>query len=735
MASSEQETNRLIATVALKIRQSLNLSDILQATVDGLRELLRCDRVIVYRFEPDWSGIVTVESVSEDRWSLINSIIKDPCFEESWTLKYRQGEVTAIANVSSGNIDECHQEFLESFDIKANLVAPILLPKSGERVEPEENNQLWGLLIAHHCQEPRQWQKSDFNCIKQIGNQVAIAIQQAELINRNYQELRQRKLAEQQNQQTRQFLQTIIEHLPVAVFVKDAHAENFGKFQLWNPATEKLLGLEAQEALGKTVYDYFPLAQAERFNQQDQEVIRKGNLIEIPQESIYEGQPEHKIIRIIKIPIYNELHQPEHILGIAEDITAYKLAEIELKQAKSELEVKVLQRTEELQNAYNLLQKELTRKEKAQIALQKSEASLKESERRWRSLLENVGLLVMSLDTQGNINYANPFLLKLADYNLSEITGKNWFTDFLPIQGQEEAKAIHNNILQPSFNSSLSHQQTVIFPKSKTEKIIAWNSTQLRNTQGQSTGVICIGEDITEQKAIQKKKDEFVSVVSHELRTPLTAIRGVLSLLAEDKVDPKSQKGKHLLDIGNSSAKHLVKLVNDLLELEYLESGTVELIQQQVNSKELMLRAMDRVQILANKAKIDIQILESDLNFQGDSDRIIQVLTNLLSNAIKFSAPSSNITLSAVKQDQENQSILFAVEDHGRGIPSDKLESIFERFKQVDPSDSKRKGGTGLGLAICRNIVEQHQGTIWVNSVYGEGSTFYFTIPAMINDK
>ncbi len=377
------------------------------------------------------------------------------------------------------------------------------------------------------------------------------------------------------------------------------------------------------------------------------------------------------------------------------------------------------------------MRKELTRKEKAQIELQNSEASLKESERRWRSLLENVGLLVMSLDTQGNINYANPFLLQLADYNLSEITEKNWFTDFLPSEAQEEAKAIHNNILQPSFNSSVSYQQTVIFPKSKTEKIIAWNSTQLHNTQGKSTGVICIGEDITEQKAIQKKKDEFVSVVSHELRTPLTAIRGVLSLLAEDKVDPKSQKGKHLLDIGNSSAEHLVKLVNDLLELEYLESGTIELIQQQVNSKELMLRAMDRVQILANKAKIDIQIVESDINFQGDSDRLIQVLTNLLSNGIKFSEPNSNIILSAEKQDNDNLRILFAVKDHGRGIPSDKLESIFERFKQVDASDSKRKGGTGLGLAICRNIVEQHGGKIWVNSVYGEGSTFYFTIPVV----
>ncbi len=627
MASPELETNHLIATVALKIRQSLNLSDILQATVDGLRELLKCDRVIVYRFEPDWSGTVTVESVSESRWSLLDSIIKDPCFEESWTAKYHRGEVTAISDIRSGSIEGCHQEFLRSFDIKANLVAPILQPRKGNRIEPDENN-LWGLLIAHNCQQTRQWEARDLECIEQIGNQVAIAIQQAELINKNYQELRQRKLAEQQSQQTRQFLQTIIEHLPVA-----------------------------------------------------------------------------------------------------EDITAYKKAEKELKQAKDELEIKVYLRTKELQDAYQSLQQELVHRESAQIALQNSEANLKESERRWRSLLENVRLLVMSLDVRGNIDYANPFLLELADYRLNEIIGKNWFTEFLSPEIQESAIALHNRILQPSFTSSLNYEQKVIFAKSETEKIIVWNCTQLCNTQGESTGVMCIGEDITEQQAIQKKKDEFVSVVSHELRTPLTSIRGVLSLLAESKVDPQSEKGKHLLNIGNSSAEHLVRLVNDLLELEYLESGTIQLIKEEVNSKELMLRAVDRVQILANKAKIELEIVESDINFQADSDRLIQVLTNLLSNSIKFSEANTSISLRAEKQHQSTNKVLFAVKDSGRGIPKNKLESIFERFNQVDAADSKKKGGTGLGLAISRNIVEQHKGKIWAESLYGEGSTFYFTIP------
>ena len=750
MASSEQQINHLIANVALRIRQTLNLSEILQTTANGLRELLKCDRVVIYRFEPNWSGIVTVESVAEARWSILDNVIRDPCFEESWNAKYREGRVTAIADVNSAKIDQCHRDFLQTFAVRANLVAPILQSISDERFELPEENQLWGLLIAHHCQQPRQWQEFDFDCIKQIADQVAIAIQQAELIERNHQELRQRKLAQQQVQQARQFLQTIIEHLPVAVYVKSVEPENFGKFQFCNPATEAIFGLTADQILGKTVADYFSQAQATRFTQQDREVIRQGTPLELTEATICDRNHNHKIIKVIKIPLYNSLDQPQYILGIAEDITARKQAEIALKQAKAELESRVAQRTEELQNAYQRLQQELIRSEQAQIALQNSEANSRESERRWRSLLENVRLLVISLDREGKIDFVNPCLLELISYNLTksesaesshggvsltEVIGKNWFADFLAAEEQEQARAIHAQILDSSFSNALYYQQKVLFPQSETEKTIAWNCTQLRNPQGEATGVICIGEDITEQQAIHKKQDEFISVVSHELRTPLTSIRGILALLAENKIMPQSEQGQHLLHIANNSAKYLVKLVNDLLELEHLESNTIELAKEVVNTKELMLRAIDRVQILANKAKVEIEIIESEIKLEADGDRLIQVLTNLLSNGIKFSEPNSVITVSAVRQDTPTSRVLFAVQDRGRGIPSNKLESIFERFQQVDASDSKSKGGTGLGLAISRNIVEQHRGKIWVESIYGAGSTFYFTIPTTALSK
>ena len=176
----------------------------------------------------------------------------------------------------------------------------------------------------------------------------------------------------------------------------------------------------------------------------------------------------------------------------------------------------------------------------------------------------------------------------------------------------------------------------------------------------------------------------------------------------------------------------LVRLVNDILELERLESGKINLSMAQVDAVDIMLRAVDQVQIMANRAGIIIEVEQQEIEFVADGDRLIQVLTNLLSNAIKFSPRSSTVWLK-VDVAEGNRNIVFCVKDEGRGIPKDKLETVFERFHQIDASDSRLKGGTGLGLAICHNIVEQHGGKIWVNSTLGKGSSFFFSIPANIN--
>jgi two-component system CheB/CheR fusion protein len=254
---------------------------------------------------------------------------------------------------------------------------------------------------------------------------------------------------------------------------------------------------------------------------------------------------------------------------------------------------------------------------------------------------------------------------------------------------------------------------------------------------GEVKGFFALINDISDRKAAERFKDEFISVVSHELRTPVTSINGALYLLSSNLIDPTSEKGKQLIAIATQNSKRLVNLVKDILTLERLNSDRVCLMKEPVSAQEIILKAIEQVKILADKAKVTISVVEGDFEVQADSDRLIQVLINLLSNAIKFSPPNSTIDLRVelIAEEKEDffdieiPSILFEVRDRGRGIPPDKLESIFEPFHQVDASDSRDEEGTGLGLSIARNIVELHGGKIWVTSTLNEGSSFYFTIP------
>jgi PAS domain S-box-containing protein len=244
--------------------------------------------------------------------------------------------------------------------------------------------------------------------------------------------------------------------------------------------------------------------------------------------------------------------------------------------------------------------------------------------------------------------------------------------------------------------------------------------------------------DVSDRKQVERMKDEFVSVVSHELRTPLTSIHGSLGMLASGLLKPDSDQGKRLLQIAVDSTERLVRLINDILDIERIESGKVKMEKQMCNVAHVIAQAVNVIQPLADKAGVTLSVSSLSQQLWVDSDRIVQTLTNLLSNAIKFSPQGSTVWLSAEEQAGEDKvntssspspTILFTIRDRGRGIPADKLDSIFERFQQVDSSDSRNHDGTGLGLAICKSIVQQHGGHIWVESVLGEGSTFYFSLP------
>jgi CheY-like chemotaxis protein len=237
--------------------------------------------------------------------------------------------------------------------------------------------------------------------------------------------------------------------------------------------------------------------------------------------------------------------------------------------------------------------------------------------------------------------------------------------------------------------------------------------------------------DISQRYALDRMKDEFVSTVSHELRTPLTSIRGSLGLLSTGLLGEMGEKAANLLRIAVSNSDRLVRLINDILDLERMQSGRAPLTYRSCDLEELARQAIDAMTPMAEAAKVQLLLDSGPVQVEVDPDRLQQVMTNLLSNAIKFSPPQSQVT---VYIERLLDGVTISVVDNGRGIPKDKLESIFDRFQQVDASDSRQKGGTGLGLAICRTIVMQHGGRIWAERNADRGSTFRMFLPSVSRD-
>ena len=239
-----------------------------------------------------------------------------------------------------------------------------------------------------------------------------------------------------------------------------------------------------------------------------------------------------------------------------------------------------------------------------------------------------------------------------------------------------------------------------------------------------------VAHDITAYKNVERLKDEFVSTVSHELRTPLTSIHGSLVLLDQGAVGVMSEQAAHMLAIARRNTDRLIRLINDLLDLEKMQAGKMEMSVRPTDLRHLVEQAVSSVQSTAGAAGITliIECPDDAPPVEVDADRMIQVLTNLLSNAIKFSPGNSTVTVS-VRHHASDRCVELAVADQGSGISTAMLEAIFERFTQADSSAARAKGGTGLGLAIANDIVKLHGGSITATSSDGQGTILRVTLP------
>jgi len=246
--------------------------------------------------------------------------------------------------------------------------------------------------------------------------------------------------------------------------------------------------------------------------------------------------------------------------------------------------------------------------------------------------------------------------------------------------------------------------------------------------EGKVIGFYSLATDITELKRIDRLKSEFVSTVSHELRTPLTSIRGSLGLISGGIAGPLPDAAMKLVGIAKNNCERLIRLINDILDIEKIESGKMRLDLQPMALMPLLTQAIaaNEGYGLANQVSLVLHGDDPDLQVNVEADRLTQVVTNLLSNALKFSPPGGTVEVHVTRA---GLGVRVEVRDHGPGIPEEFRTRIFQKFSQADSSDSRQKGGTGLGLNISHALVERMGGSIGFASQLGEGTTFFFELP------
>lgn len=352
---------------------------------------------------------------------------------------------------------------------------------------------------------------------------------------------------------------------------------------------------------------------------------------------------------------------------------------------------------------------------------------LREQEERLRLVVDNAVSGVITIDRTGIILTFNQAAEKMFGYVSSEAIGAN-VNMLMPEPHASAHDGYLNNYLRTGEAKIIGIRREVegirkdgtLFP------LDLGINPMIQGGERQFVGTVT---DISERKSAEQAKNEFISTVSHELRTPLTSIKGSLGLVRSGVIGELPDKLISMVDIAYNNSDRLVRLINDILDVEKIAAGKMEFRMEPLNLAGLLEQAL-----VANKAYgeehnvtfgLDSTVPEAMVN--GDQDRLMQVLTNLISNASKYSPAGGEIEISLERR-AENYRI--SVTDHGAGIPPEFQSKVFERFSQADSSDTRLRGGTGLGLNITKAIVEQHGGTIGFVSEVGVGTTFFVDLPA-----
>lgn len=668
------EREQLIAEIAQDIRQTLDYHQVLQRTVEQVRKVLQTDRAIVFRFQPNWQGTVVTESVGSQWTSMLSTTIYDPCFAERYVRPYCEGRISFTENLYESHVDRCYLELLEPFQVKANLVVPIL---QGER--------LWGLLIVHHCATPRKWQKREIDLLQQLANQLSLAIQQSELYQQTRQELIERRRAQDALQESEERFRSLSAAAPIGIRYTNAD----GICLYVNSRWEQMSGLAEEDCLAN--------GWMKAIHPED----RQG-IVEKWEKSIQKQQefaaifrfltPKNKIrwISAHAAPMRSATGQFLGYVSTEEDITDRKLAEQKIRE------------------------------QAALIDIATDAISVRDLEN--RALFWSRGAERLYGWTTEEIlgQKIDRFLYRDLDPTAFELAFKQTLEQG-DWQGElEKSTKTGKKILV------MSRWTLVRDESGQPKSILVVNNDITEKKQ--------LEQQFYRAQRLESL-GTLASGIAHDFNNLLTPILAIAQLLPR-KFPDLDRETEQLLAILGDNARRGANLVKQIVSFARGTEGKrvpLEVRNLLVDVVNIAQRTFPKSIDISLEIPPKIELW----TISADATQIHQVLMNLMVNARDAMPDGGRLTIAAENRYLDEQYVrrnlearegyytVITVSDTGIGIPPELRERIFDPF-----FTTKAVGkGTGLGLATVLGIVSNYGGFVRVASEVDRGSEFSVFLP------
>ncbi|MGG6293941.1 PAS domain S-box protein [Leptolyngbya sp. AN02str] len=666
----------LLADMAQDIRRSLSLENVLSRTVERVREVLNTDRVIIFRFRSDWQGEVMTESVGKGWPTILHTTIADPCFSDRYVEPYRQGRIATIADVERDVTEPCYAELLLQFQIKANLVVPIL-----------QGDNLWGLLIAHHCSAPRQWQTAEIALLQRLATQVGIAIQQSELYEQTRHELAERDRMQTVLEENEERFRSLNAAAPIAICQANAD----GLCLYCNARWQQMSGLTFEESLGQGWLN--------AVHPEDQAV-----LVAAWEEYVLNGGDFFLEFRLLR---------PDG------DVRWVATRAAAMRSAAGDV------------IGYVSIGEDVTERKQ-------TEQALRESEQRLQTILDNSPAVIYLIDPHDRLLLGNRIYAELLSMAPETLVGKSIYE----LWPEEEARVFAaNNKKVMETGQLLQVEETAVLADGLHTYLTV--KFPLCDATGKPYALCGISTDITERKQLEtqfyhaqriESLGTLASGIAHDLNNALTPILAIAQLLRlkHTDLDARSQE---MLQVLSESAKRAATMVKQILTFA---RGT--------DDKRILLEVapllQDVVKVIQQTFPKSITIRETIPEeplwlVSADPTHLHQVLMNLCVNARDAMPHGGVLTLSAenmyvdgaLAELQLNSHmgnyVVITIADTGIGIAPEVRDRIFEPF-----FTTKEPGkGTGLGLSTVLGIVKNYGGFLQVSSQVNQGSQFKVFLP------